>query len=58
MKNNAVSMSREGEQFTLMSLEDGSLAAIMFTLTTTAYCEMNFLKFPFDEHVCNIEVGI
>ena len=57
MKNNAVSMSKEGEQFTLMSLWGGLEAIKMFHLSTTVNCEMDFLTFPFDEHTCDIEVS-
>lgn len=28
-----------------------------YQLSATVKCEMDFQKFPFDEHVCNLEVG-
>ena len=28
-----------------------------FQLSVTVKCEMDFQKFPFDEHVCNLEVS-
>ena len=57
MKNNAISMSREGEHFTLIMDSWCPRASLMFHLSTTINCEMDFLTFPFDEHTCKIEVS-
>ena len=57
IENNMVSVSKEGEQFVLMKLGTWSLAYKKFYLSTTVRCEMDSQTFPFDKHVCKIEVS-
>ena len=61
--NDMVSKSKEGEKFFLIRVKDnGNLATWLiavkkFYLSTTVKCDMNFQTFPFDKHVCKIEVS-
>ena len=41
----------------IMSNETWLMAFQSFSLSTTVKCEMDYQKFPFDKHVCNIEVN-
>ena len=34
-----------------------SSARMEFSLTTTVKCSMNFETFPFDSHICKLEVS-
>ena len=55
---NMVSRTIEKENFILKKDNiKGALACKRFILSTTVKCEMDFKKFPFDKHVCNLEVG-
>ena len=57
---NMVSRTMEQENFILKKdpFKDGALACKRFILSTTVKCEMDFQKFPFDKHICNLEVGL
>ena len=73
IKSNVVSESREGNVLGLFvdevwceidekickEMKFGSwlVAYQKFSLSTTVKCEMDYQKFPFDKHVCNIEVN-
>ena len=60
IKNDMVSISMERETIGLWGGEDriSCLAAKNFYLSTKVKCEMDFQTFPFDKHVCKIEVMI
>ena len=64
IKNNVMSISKEGELFGLWIKEElgsrygGLLVAWdSYSLSTTMKCEMDSQTFPFDKHVCKIVVN-
>ena len=57
IKNNMVSIIKEGEKLGLAGFGSWVIAYNEFYLTTTMNCEMDFQTFPFDKHTCEIEVS-
>ena len=58
ISNNMVSKKEQDETFQLLRLKNMSITRVSWRvyLSTTLTCEMNFETFPFDKHVCNLEV--
>ena len=64
--SNMVSQDRQGEEIALTRrcsniecLRKGGITGYKnVQLTTKVRCEMDFQTFPFDKHVCNLEVSI
>ena len=57
IRNNMVSIIKEGEKLGLAGFGKWVVAHNEFSLTTTMNCEMDFQTFPFDKHTCEIEVS-
>ena len=56
--NNMVSKKEQDEKLLLIRWNNDSIPVVIrkFYLTTTINCEMIFATFPFDKHICNLEV--
>ena len=56
--NNMVSKKEQDEKLVLVRWNNNPIPVVIrkFYLTTTINCEMDFATFPFDKHVCNLEV--
>ena len=54
--SNMISHSKQGETFAVGDRTADSF--ISFYLITTLKCEMDYQTFPFDKHICKIEVSI
>ena len=64
--SNMVSQDREGEEIALtikcgkiecLRKKGGVIGSKNVQLTAKVRCEMDFQTFPFDKHICNIEVS-
>ena len=57
--DNMVSKNEQDEKIVLLRWNNNPIPWIIrkYYLTTTINCEMNFETFPFDKHVCNLEVS-
>ena len=56
--NNMVWKNKEEQEFGLMkNFLLTKLGIKKFYLSTTVKCDMDFQTFPFDRHVCNLEVS-
>ena len=60
ISKNVVSEKVKNKQFQLLRLGNNPFPLIIskFYLSITVNCEMDFETYPFDEHVCNLEVCI
>ena len=57
--NNMVSKKEQGEKIFMYRFHNTAIPLVFrrFYLRTTVNCEMDFQNFPFDKHICNLEVG-
>ena len=58
ISKNVVSEKVKNNQFLLLRLVNNPIPLIIskFHLSITVNCEMDFQTYPFDKHVCNLEV--
>ena len=52
-----VAQNKIHEKQGVVKIDSMLLGFKTFQLSVTVKCEMDFQEFPFDEHVCNLEVS-